>query len=291
MTEAGETCRSSVLPMSDDHGRDPSTATTWHHGLIARWWANFNLDGPEIEFFRSYVAAGQPALDVGCGSGRLLVPWVADGLDVDGVDASADMIEACRVAARNAGCEPVLYVQPTHRLDLPRRYRTIISCGAFGLGGSRADDTEGLRRLRAHLLPGGVLALDYQVGEFDDDRWSRWQPRPADEAPPPSQTRRLAPDGFHYALRHRLVAVDVADRSVTRGCAPSSRRWRSCACWAATTAVHRPSSTGSTSSSRPRCDGNCAGRLDASLKEVNQRGMLAEQAQQVVASAPDRTVG
>ena len=216
MTEAGETCRSSVLPMSDDHGRDPSTATTWHHGLIARWWANFNLDGPEIEFFRSYVAAGQPALDVGCGSGRLLVPWVADGLDVDGVDASADMIEACRVAARNAGCEPVLYVQPTHRLDLPRRYRTIISCGAFGLGGSRADDIEGLRRLRAYLLPGGVLALDYEVHEFDDDRWRRWQTRPADESPPPSQARRLAPDGFHYALRHRITAVDMAERSVTR---------------------------------------------------------------------------
>ena len=50
------------------------------------------------------------------------------------------MIEACRVAARTAGCEPALYVQPTHRLDLPRRYRTIINCGSFGLGGSRADD-------------------------------------------------------------------------------------------------------------------------------------------------------
>jgi SAM-dependent methyltransferase len=202
--------------MSDDHGRDSTAATTWHHGLIARWWANFNLDGPEIAFFRSYVASGQPALDVGCGSGRLLVPWVADGLDVDGVDASADMIEACRVAARTAGCQPDLYVQPTHLLDLPRRYRAIISCGAFGLGGSRADDTEGLRRLRAHLLPGGVLALDYEVGEFDNDRWQRWRPRPADETPPPSQARRLAPDGFHYALRHRIVAVDLAERSVTR---------------------------------------------------------------------------
>ena len=202
--------------MSEDHGRDSTTATTWHHGLIARWWANFNLDGPEIAFFRSYVASGQPALDVGCGSGRLLIPWVADGLDVDGVDASADMIEACRVAARTAGCEPVLYVQPTHRLDLPRRYRTIINCGAFGLGGSRADDTEGLRRLRAHLLPGGVLALDYEVGEFDDDRWRRWRPRLADDVPPPSQDRRLGPDGFHYALRHRITGVDVAERSVTR---------------------------------------------------------------------------
>ena len=104
--------------MDDTHGRETTTATTtWHHGLIARWWANFNLDGPEIAFFKSYVADGQPALDVG--SGRLLVPWVADGLDVDDVDASVDMIEACRAAARSAGCEPDLYVQPTDRLDLP----------------------------------------------------------------------------------------------------------------------------------------------------------------------------
>jgi SAM-dependent methyltransferase len=202
--------------MSDDHGTDPATAITWHHGLIARWWANFNVEGPEIAFFRSYVASGQPALDIGCGSGRLLVPWVADGLDVDGVDASADMIEACRAAARAVGCDPNLYVQPTHRLDLARRYRTIISCGAFGLGGSRADDAEGLRRLRAHLTPGGVLALDYEVGEFDAERWRRWRPRPVDETPPPSEERRLGPDGFSYALRHRVVAVDVAERSVTR---------------------------------------------------------------------------
>ena len=61
--------------------------TTWHHGLVASWWANFNLDGPEIEFFRGYVAA-QPGLDLACGTGRLLVPWVAGGLDVDGVDAA-----------------------------------------------------------------------------------------------------------------------------------------------------------------------------------------------------------
>lgn len=207
--------------MGDEHGRGMTTATTWHHGLIARWWANFKLDGPEIAFFGSYVAAGQPALDVGCGSGRLLVPWVVDGLDVDGVDASADMIAACQAAARAAGCEPALYVQSTHQLDLPRRYGTIVNCGSFGLGGSRAEDAEGLRRLRAHLLPGGVLALDYEVGEridyfLDDDRWNGWRPRPADETPPPEQMRRLGPDGFHYALRQRITAVDVAERSLTR---------------------------------------------------------------------------
>ena len=90
---------------------------TWHHGLMARWWANFNVDGPEFDFFRQYVVSGQPALDVGCGSGRLLVPWITSGLDVDGVDASADMLGACRDAARAVGCSPALYVQATHLLD------------------------------------------------------------------------------------------------------------------------------------------------------------------------------
>ena len=54
---------------------------TWHHGLIARWWANFNLDGPEIDFFRPFVEAGHPALDAGCGTARC-----ADGIDDVGGD-------------------------------------------------------------------------------------------------------------------------------------------------------------------------------------------------------------
>ena len=26
-----------------------AAAQTWHYGLVSRWWAEFNLDGPEIE--------------------------------------------------------------------------------------------------------------------------------------------------------------------------------------------------------------------------------------------------
>lgn len=190
---------------------------TWHHGLIARWWANFNLGGPEIEFFRPYVAGGQPALDVACGSGRLLVPWVASGLDVDGIDASADMISACRDASNAAGCIANLYVQPTHLLDLPRQYGAIIMCGSLGLGVTREQDLEGLRRMRAHLLPGGQLALDYEVAEFDFDQWhAKGRVRPANEEPPEPAARQLAPDGFHYALRHRMTSLDIDVQSATR---------------------------------------------------------------------------
>ena len=57
---------------------------TWHHGVTARWWALFNTSGPEIDYFRRYVEAGQPALDLACGTGRLLLPYLRDGLGTTG---------------------------------------------------------------------------------------------------------------------------------------------------------------------------------------------------------------
>jgi SAM-dependent methyltransferase len=96
--------------------------------------------GPEIQYFRRFVEEGQPALDAGCGTGRLLAPCLRAGLDVDGCDASADMVALCRERARREGLEPTLFVQPLHEFDPPRRYRTIVACGVFGLGSTRAPN-------------------------------------------------------------------------------------------------------------------------------------------------------
>ena len=97
------------------------TARTWHHGLVAEWWAEFNLEGPEIEYFRRFVEDGQPALDAGCGTGRLLVPWLRAGLDVDGCDASADMVALCRERARREGLQPTLFCSYSDRMCPPRQ--------------------------------------------------------------------------------------------------------------------------------------------------------------------------
>ena len=57
---------------------------TWHYGVVARWWAEFNTAGPEIAYFRQFIEGdGQPALDAACGTGRLLLPYIRDGFDVD----------------------------------------------------------------------------------------------------------------------------------------------------------------------------------------------------------------
>ena len=132
---------------------------TWHYGLIARWWAEVNRpEAAELAYLRAAIARfGEPALDLGCGTGRLLVPLLADGLDVDGTDISSDMLAYAREAAAAAGIdvEGRLAAQPFDGLDRPRAYATIFSIGSFAIGGSLERDAAALRRIHDHLLPGG----------------------------------------------------------------------------------------------------------------------------------------
>ena len=207
-----------------------SEAQTWHYGVVARWWAEFNLDGPEIDYFRPFVEAGQPALDAACGTGRLLVPYLKAGLDVDGSDISTDMLAFCRERAEREGLEaPNLYAQPMHELDIPRRYRTVVVCGGFGLGGHREHDAEGLRRLYEHLEPGGVLVLDNEVpyAWSPSHWWKYWLKEGRSELPRPWRDegeRRVGSDGVEYELRSRLVDFDALAQRVTLEMRASMRR-------------------------------------------------------------------
>lgn len=203
---------------------------TWHYGLIARYWAQFNDDfrPHEIPYFRRFLEdGGQPALDVGCGTGRLLVPYLRAGLDVDGCDVSADMVALCREKAEREGFSPTLYVQPMHELDVPRRYRTIYVCGAFGLGSTREQDLEALGRFREHLEPGGRLLLDIEVPYADMGQWPLWTKEGRaglPHAPEPPDSGRLAPDGAEYGLRIRYAAFDPLEQRVSLTMV--ARRWR-----------------------------------------------------------------
>lgn len=192
-------------------------ASTWHYGVTARWWAEFNTDGPEIDYFRRYAAAG-PALDLACGTGRLLLPYLRDGFDVDGSDVSADMLARCREAAEREGLVPNLYAQPNHELDLPRRYRTVFMCGALGVGSTRAEDLEAMRRVYDHLEPGGTFVLDNEVPYADGWGWKYWQPDERATLPRPRKPpgeRRVGSDGAEYELRSRLLDVDPLEQRVT----------------------------------------------------------------------------
>ena len=191
---------------------------TWHHGLVARWWAEFNQAGEDIQFFKNAVAgASGPVLDAGCGTGRILLPLLRAGVDADGADAANDMLKWCRQGAEAESLEVELYTQAMHELDLPRKYSTIVVCGAFGLGGSRAQDLQGLERIHQHLLPGGVLLLDHYLPNRESPRsWSAWVDEPELPRPWPRQgDRRVAADGSELELRVRQFAFDPLEQTTT----------------------------------------------------------------------------
>jgi len=200
--------------------REIALGSTWHHGLIAKWWAEFNDDfrPHEVPYFQRYVEQGEPALEVACGTGRLLIPYVRAGLDVDGCDVSADMVACCREKAEREGLPVSLFVQPMHELDLPRRYRTIYVCGAFGLGSTREQDLEALRRFHRHLEHDGTLLVDIEVPYADKQLWPYWLKGERSSLPEPAgrpQKRRRASDGTDLGLRSRIVDVDPLAQRVS----------------------------------------------------------------------------
>jgi SAM-dependent methyltransferase len=130
----------------------------------------YDLDKPdapalELAWYRSYVdaaPAGAPVLEVMCGSGRFLLPMLAEGVDVDGVDASSDMLEAARRHAAERGLDVHyrLHEQAAEDLSLPRRYGfAFCSSGSFGLLPNAAVAGLALRRMHDHLVPGGSVLV------------------------------------------------------------------------------------------------------------------------------------
>jgi SAM-dependent methyltransferase len=193
----------------------------WHYGLMAREWAEFALDGgKEAVYFKAMIeTSGQPALDLGCGTGRLLIPLLQAGLDVDGCDFSKDMLAHCEDRAKKAGLSPNLYVQAMHQLDLPRRYRTIFACGALGLGGEQKLAQQAMQRCYDHLRPGGIFVFDYSPRWNDPPAWLSRLPENRHALPqewPTSGERKLLSDGTVLELVARTVAMDPLEDIATR---------------------------------------------------------------------------
>lgn len=163
-------------------------------GMMAEFWDLLRGDTAQWAdrfFFKAVVAqSGQPVLDVGCGTGRLLLDFMQDGIEIDGMDNSPEMLDRCRQKAARLGLTPRLYLQTMATLELPRRYQTIIvPSSSFQLVIEPAAVQETMRRFFNHLLPGGMLVMsimalysgDSQAPEVVEE-WSRETVRPEDGA-------------------------------------------------------------------------------------------------------------
>jgi ubiquinone/menaquinone biosynthesis C-methylase UbiE len=164
-----------------------------YHGLVATtWdvWRDNTADWADRFFYLDIVRKyGQPVLDVGCATGRLLLDYQAQGIDIDGVDNSPELLDICRDKASSQGLSPTLYLQHIESLDLPRQYRTILApSSVFQLVTDADMARQTLHRFFAHLEPGGAFvtsfSFDWREGEPLDSGWGMKfeKPRPSDGA-------------------------------------------------------------------------------------------------------------
>jgi hypothetical protein len=94
----------------------------------------------------------------------LLLDYLAQGIEIEGVDNSPEMLDLCHEKAEGLGLRPTLYLGEMQRLDLPRKYRTIIvPSSSFQLILEPGDASEAMRRFFAHLEPGGTLVIPFMI--------------------------------------------------------------------------------------------------------------------------------
>jgi SAM-dependent methyltransferase len=147
----------------------------------------------DVRFYRMLAGErGGPILDLACGTGRLMLPLLADGHVVVGVDHSPAML--ARAATRVARLAPrrrrrALLVRADLRdLPLPARRAPRFAFGIVAFHGIQhlvgdGDLLRFLRGARAALIPGGWLAFDVFAPHADflararaggpDRRWHR----------------------------------------------------------------------------------------------------------------------
>jgi SAM-dependent methyltransferase len=117
--------------------------------------------GPDVAFYRALAReAGGAVLELGCGTGRALLPIAGDGIPCAGLDASSEMLDALRAKRPPANLR--LHCAPMQRFDLGAdRFALIFSAfRAFQHLDTVEDQLACLSCVRRHLEPGGLLAFD-----------------------------------------------------------------------------------------------------------------------------------
>jgi len=116
-------------------------------------------------FYRGYVAsANGPILEPMCGTGRFLLPLIEEGFDVQGFDASDDMLEALQIKAKAKNLKATVWKGFVEDLKRPQKYKLIfIPAGSFCLIVDPLAVKNALKIFHNHLAEDGVLLFEGEM--------------------------------------------------------------------------------------------------------------------------------
>jgi len=120
----------------------------------------------DIKFFVDYaLESGGPVLELGCGTGRVLVPTARAGVDITGLDLSVEMLKLCKVKLdvepEDVKSRVKLINADMRHFELQRRFSLVtITFGPFNNLLTVEDQLGCLTCIHGHLRDGGRLVFD-----------------------------------------------------------------------------------------------------------------------------------
>jgi len=181
------------------------------YASIAEYYDHVGIyrDRPDIDFWVDAAReAGSPVLELGCGSGRVLIPTARAGIEIVGLDASPSMLATCR--ARLGDEPPEVRARATlvegdmRNFDLGRRFTLVtLPFRPFQHLETVEDQLACLASVRRSLLPGGRLIFDL----FNPSLEGLTQPVGVESLP---ESEFTMPDGRRVARRFCITSQDRA---------------------------------------------------------------------------------
>jgi len=165
-----------------------------------------HTDRGDVAFYREVAGdADGPVLELGCGTGRISLELLADGVDVDGLDASPAALSVLRERAAERGLDPSVREGDMTDFGTDRAYDLVI-CPFNTIQHARTVDEQAatLRSVHGALAPGGRFVFDTFVPHFEVicERYGEW-----DES-------EITHEGTDYRLRTRTALDDEVQQTI-----------------------------------------------------------------------------
>ena len=167
---------------------------------------------PDIDFFvETAQLSGGPVLEVGCGTGRILIPTARAGVNIFGLDLSAHMLQVCETRLLN---EPEA-VQSRVRLtqadmrnfDVAKTFNLVtLPFRSFQHLTTVEDQLSALASIHRHLVEGGRLILDV----FNPSLEALVRDNLGEECG--DEPEFTTPDGRRVVRRHKIVSRNYASQ-------------------------------------------------------------------------------
>lgn len=167
----------------------------------------------DVAFFvEAARESGGPVLEVGCGTGRVLIPTARAGLEITGLDLSPNMLEVCRgrlkAEPEDVRARVRLVEGDMRKFELSQTFQLVtLPFRPFQHLTTVEDQLACLGCLRRHLVQDGRLILDV----FNPSLKALAKTNFGEEVS--EEPEFSMPDGRKVTRRHSIVSRDEANQT------------------------------------------------------------------------------